>query len=136
MRHGDADILSLMETTVPPADISKVSIFSAHLARYAKEAGFKKQNRFMQSRITVSCPDGSCEPPEGRTAPCQFIFGFFLQDNHVLGFRLSAQLLHTTFQQTELQFDQDMAKLGEWARKFDMYAAKQADCEVENISQT
>lgn len=38
MRHGDADLLNLLETSVPPADVSKVSIFAQPLARYNKEA--------------------------------------------------------------------------------------------------
>ena len=39
--------------------------------------------------------------------------------------RLSAQLLHTTWQQTELQCQSDLAKLREWSHKFDLYATKQ-----------
>ena len=39
--------------------------------------------------------------------------------------RLSAQLLNTTFQQTELQCESDMVKLRDWAQKFEVYAAKQ-----------
>ena len=40
--------------------------------------------------------------------------------------RLSAQLLHTTWQQTELQCDSDVSKLKEWSHQFEMYASKQA----------
>lgn len=39
--------------------------------------------------------------------------------------RLSAQLLHTTWQQTELQCQSDLAKLRDWSHKFDLYATKQ-----------
>ena len=39
--------------------------------------------------------------------------------------RLSAQLLHTTWQQMELQFESDMLKLKDWANQFNLFAAKQ-----------
>ena len=37
MRHGDADILQLLETTVPPADVAKVDIFFGPLSKYNAE---------------------------------------------------------------------------------------------------
>lgn len=40
LRHGDAEISALLETTVPPADITKVSIFAQPLSKYQKEASF------------------------------------------------------------------------------------------------
>ena len=40
-RHADADIMNLLENSVPPADIGKVSLFSQPLARYNKEARLK-----------------------------------------------------------------------------------------------
>jgi hypothetical protein len=39
--------------------------------------------------------------------------------------RLSAQLLHTSWQQLELQFESDMMKLKDWASQFNLFAAKQ-----------
>lgn len=39
MRHGDADILQLLESTVPPADVTRVAIFAQPLVRYNKEVG-------------------------------------------------------------------------------------------------
>lgn len=39
MRHADADIAALMETSVPPADITKIAIFAAPLAKYNDEVG-------------------------------------------------------------------------------------------------
>ena len=39
MRHADADIIALMENTVPPADINKIAIFAAPLAKYHAEVG-------------------------------------------------------------------------------------------------
>ncbi|CAK9016868.1 unnamed protein product [Durusdinium trenchii] len=38
MRHADADILQLLEQTVPPADVTRVGIFAQPLAQYSKEA--------------------------------------------------------------------------------------------------
>ena len=40
--------------------------------------------------------------------------------------RLQAQLLQTTWQQTELQIESDLAKLKEWARDFDLFVSQQA----------
>ena len=51
MRHGDADILQLLEESVPPADISKVSIFAQPLAKYNQEVGESKYN---QSLVILS----------------------------------------------------------------------------------
>lgn len=39
MRHADADILQLLEQTVPPADVTRVGIFAQPLAQYSKEVG-------------------------------------------------------------------------------------------------
>ena len=38
-RHGDADIAAMLENSVPPADLTKVTIFSQHLVQFSKEAG-------------------------------------------------------------------------------------------------
>ena len=40
--------------------------------------------------------------------------------------RLSAQLLATTWQQTELQMEGDLAKLREWSKRFEVFASQQA----------
>ncbi|CAL1168291.1 unnamed protein product [Cladocopium goreaui] len=94
MRHGDADILQMMETTVPPADITKVAIFSQPLGKYNKE---------VEKESTVKA-------------------------------ELAAQLLQTTYQQMELQCQSDLAKLREWAAKFDLYANKQASLDFKYIN--
>lgn len=39
MRHGDADLLQLLDESVPPADLSKVSIFAQPLAKRNAEVG-------------------------------------------------------------------------------------------------
>ena len=39
--------------------------------------------------------------------------------------RLSAQLLSTTWQQTQLQMESDLEKMNEWARRFETMVAKQ-----------
>ncbi|CAK8991525.1 unnamed protein product [Durusdinium trenchii] len=38
LRHGDADLQAMLEHSVPPASLSKVSIFAAHLQRYQNKA--------------------------------------------------------------------------------------------------
>ena len=38
LRHADADLTSILENSVPPLDISKVSIFATHLSKYHAEA--------------------------------------------------------------------------------------------------
>ena len=38
LKHGDGDILTMLEHTVPAPDLTKISIFSAHLAKYSQEA--------------------------------------------------------------------------------------------------
>ncbi|CAK9097690.1 unnamed protein product, partial [Durusdinium trenchii] len=37
LRHADADLTSILENSVPPLDISKVSIFATHLSKYHAE---------------------------------------------------------------------------------------------------
>ncbi|CAL1165228.1 unnamed protein product [Cladocopium goreaui] len=56
MRHGDADILQLLEESVPRADISKVSIFAQPLAKYNQEAtmDFKYLNdRYQRGKSSI-----------------------------------------------------------------------------------
>lgn len=38
LRHGDADLLSMLENTLPPADASKISIFQSALDTYTLKA--------------------------------------------------------------------------------------------------
>lgn len=38
LRHGDADISSMLENAVPPPDLHKISIFSVHLERWGQQA--------------------------------------------------------------------------------------------------
>ena len=38
-KHADNDALNLIHESVPPADLSKVAIFRAALAKYEKQAG-------------------------------------------------------------------------------------------------
>ena len=39
-KHGDAQLQALLEATVPPCDLAKVSLFNAALNKYEKEACF------------------------------------------------------------------------------------------------
>ena len=42
--------------------------------------------------------------------------------------RLSAQLLQTTWNQMELQFQSDVMKMREWALKFELFSKQQVVC--------
>ncbi|CAL1141604.1 unnamed protein product [Cladocopium goreaui] len=56
MRHGDADLLQLLEESVPPADIARVAIFAQPLAKYQQEAAldFKYLNdRYQKGRDSI-----------------------------------------------------------------------------------
>ncbi|CAL1129527.1 unnamed protein product [Cladocopium goreaui] len=48
--------------------------------------------------------------------------------------RLSAQLLHTTWQQTELQIETDLSQLREWSQKFELYVNKQGSLDYKYIN--
>ena len=37
-RHADADLLNLLQTSVPPADVCKIDLFKAHLSKYQQKA--------------------------------------------------------------------------------------------------
>lgn len=37
-RHADAELLQLLSTTAPPADLQKVSTFASHLGKFHQEA--------------------------------------------------------------------------------------------------
>ena len=39
LRHADADLLALLENTVPPVDLARVAIFSGSLAKFKQQAG-------------------------------------------------------------------------------------------------
>lgn len=39
LRHADADLLNLISTSVPPCDLSKISILQSHLSQYTGQAG-------------------------------------------------------------------------------------------------
>ncbi|CAJ1339584.1 unnamed protein product [Effrenium voratum] len=56
-RHCDADVANLLETSVPPADVSKVTVFASHLKKYNDQAGldFKYINdRFQKGKSAVA----------------------------------------------------------------------------------
>ena len=54
-RHGDADIAAMLENSVPPADLTKVTIFSQHLVQFSKEAGvLSKNNGLFPNSVTVT----------------------------------------------------------------------------------
>ena len=48
-RHADSDLQNLINTTVPPLDVSKVMVFNSHLLKFAGEVVFQlgDLNRFV-----------------------------------------------------------------------------------------
>lgn len=56
MRHGDADLVQLLDESVPPADLGKVSIFAQPLAKHNAEVGVSK---FMLMYVNVCYVFGS-----------------------------------------------------------------------------
>ena len=42
-KHMDLELVSLVETTVPPADLGKISVFRAAANKYHKRVGCSKQ---------------------------------------------------------------------------------------------
>ncbi|CAK9109086.1 Uncharacterized protein SCF082_LOCUS50702, partial [Durusdinium trenchii] len=53
LRHGDADLTQLLEGSVPPADLQRVSIFSSHIQKYYAQGAldFKHINdRFQKGK--------------------------------------------------------------------------------------
>ena len=40
LRHGDAEITVMLESSVPPADLGKVTIFATQIAKYQQQARF------------------------------------------------------------------------------------------------
>lgn len=38
LRHADQELLQLLTTTAPPADLNKVSMYASHMAKYREEA--------------------------------------------------------------------------------------------------
>ena len=175
-RHADADIMSLLENTVPPADIGKVSLFSQPLARFNKEARFcyftgplmllcyvmlcyvmlcysLDVDHLKKLQLPVG-PSGGQEEhgssPGVLLAAMGFDMGSHIGPLNTLHLsyhgtceiqspcsdsvpRLSAQLLHTTWQQTELNCEADLKKLKEWSQKFDLFASKQVRGCHQNI---
>lgn len=39
-KHGDPDLQALVESTVPPCDLTRVALFHASMSKYEKQAGF------------------------------------------------------------------------------------------------
>ena len=47
MSHADHDILHMLEHSVPPADVTKVALFSSPLAKFKHEAGPSMSNEHL-----------------------------------------------------------------------------------------
>ncbi|CAJ1423296.1 unnamed protein product [Effrenium voratum] len=56
LRHGDADILALLDSSVPPADLSKVSIFGSALSKFQHKSAMDWKylnDRFVKGKAKV-----------------------------------------------------------------------------------
>ena len=147
LRHADADLGALVTASVPPCDLSKISIFQCHLATYHGQARPKDMNTgiFMVSQKYVVfqwCCDIPMHSLQVNTANDQkaampiaskqhvfsilfFFFGFKRRLVQTIP-RLNAQLLQTTWSQTEVQFQQDLLKLQNWAGQYALFSQQQA----------
>ena len=60
-RHGDADLGNMLQTSVPPADLSRIDMFKAHLSKYQQKAGEFWDNDYESQSIVklnpISCLD-------------------------------------------------------------------------------
>ena len=150
MRHGDADLLAMLDGGVPPPDLPKISIFAQHLSKYSTEARlFSDLSGCSIFLCSTSCsspsnPIQSNKPslrwkkrtwpklkrslaePERQQSFCGWVkikYVYLIKTNSS---RLSEQLLKTTWQQLELQVEQDLCKLRHWSTMFDSFVGKQA----------
>ncbi|CAK9110877.1 FO synthase subunit 1, partial [Durusdinium trenchii] len=56
LRHADQELLQLLTTTAPPADLNKVSMYASHMAKYTEEAGLDLQYltaRYNRGKLAV-----------------------------------------------------------------------------------
>lgn len=63
-RHADAELLTLLTTTAPPADLNKVSMYAAHLKKYREEAPLDQMLIF-----PIDLPSSTAFPISGRAPP-------------------------------------------------------------------
>lgn len=63
-RHADAELLTLLTTTAPPADLNKVSMYAAHLKKYREEAPLDQMLIF-----PIDLPNSAAFPISGRAPP-------------------------------------------------------------------
>ena len=143
-RHGDAELTSLIQATVPPADVNKVSMFQSHLEKYHQQDWIFVMWKswivpipFHPLLFPVVPPGSGAQNEQSRRASqlhwwenvrwthsqvCHYIKTV---DSFVL-LRLNAALLATTWSQTELQIEEDLSKLRTWAASFHLFASQQA----------
>ncbi|CAK9094173.1 Uncharacterized protein SCF082_LOCUS44273 [Durusdinium trenchii] len=63
MRHADHDILHMLEHSVPPADVTKVALFSSPLAKFKHEAGLDLKylsDRYQKGKAAVENMMNKC----------------------------------------------------------------------------
>ena len=47
-RHADADLMALLQNSVPPADVEKIDLFKAHLGKYHQKASCES---YLRSKV-------------------------------------------------------------------------------------
>ncbi|CAK9009068.1 unnamed protein product, partial [Durusdinium trenchii] len=123
LRHADSDLQNLMEHSVPPADLAKVTVFASHMQRYHQEAPFFSEqlesfngNHLEQYQLGLT----SWRQAEKET-----------KDKAQ---ELAARLLQTTWEQTQLQILEDIAKLRDWSSRFLVFSKQQASLDFKHLN--
>ena len=146
-RHADAELASLIQSTVPPADVNKVSMFQSHLEKYRQQDWvFVKWVAWIVPiplHPTLVVPIGASRKRSTKSTKPQSLPTSWMRMQHeptashsqilslhpkklVRLLRLNAALLATTWSQTELQIEQDLSKMRTWAASFHLFASQQA----------
>ena len=129
-QHCDADLLHMLTTSVPPANIEAIGLFKSKLAKYQQEAKPRcfsvRKTVNILSHISGALPewkvqkektDKAAELPACKKLDAKNRWksnGIWAYRNFQF-LRLQAQLLQTTWSQTELKIQNDLILLREWA---------------------
>ena len=87
LRHGDSDIMALLDNTVPPVDLTKVSIFAQELAKYSAEAGpvyviYSWFLMYHQQPVLMCLPIGGEKQPFQSSGVLRLRYADFLKIGH------------------------------------------------------
>lgn len=125
LRHGDQDISVMLETTVPPTDLASISIFANALGKFNSQVRLPKNTwKSHPPKMPDRWTNQRMPKLPSPSAEVDFCCGISVSSK-TLDVRLSAQLLSTTWQQTQLQLEGDVQKLREWSARFEVFAGQQ-----------